>query len=379
MKIKNILLSILAMFMLFACSTNKPMILVNNDISISKSHINKTYSKIEKLGLDRIKEKNRTEIKEILDIFIEPLSKELGIKIDNKDAFYLINKFLNSYKYELKSISYISENEVDLEYLVKIPDLTVLADWDKNKELEEKINEAINPKMQLFILTNFDKLDDESAINEFVLKNIAPIALDEAISYLEKNNKYLETNSFVSLKKENDDWKLIKTTNSDKIDREYATLINSKIRVDEKYVDKTKKEVHEKIKTAKHDIFNLILNKKDAKDREILEFINENTENEIKSIYFISKDKIFVRQEIKIFDIYNLIYESIKSDSNNENSKIDDAEFIINQKTKYFTHYLILEKKDDKWVIVPSMLEKTLIDKLKMFFYEDNKIKDFIN
>ncbi|WP_067141850.1 hypothetical protein [Oceanivirga salmonicida] len=371
---KKILMTILMIITLISCG-KKGIVLLNNDGSVNSEYVDSTYSEIEKVSLEKIKEEGQISVKKALESLskLKIDDKDLGFKLDfnelNPDISNLANIFLDSYKYELKSISYLSENEVDIEYLVKMPNIFSLEKLSKDGKFMDKIGKRAFDKINNFTLENVNTPNKEQLMINFILKEVAPDLVKGVIKQLEKTKDYVELTSFVSLKKINDKWELL---NSDqKSDSKYAVLINKELKIESMYIEKEKPIIEKLAITNKDEISKEMDILKGIYSKEIIDVIElfqKNFDEEIKAIYFINTDKVFVKKEVKTFDIYSSITEFMQliidnknlALENNTNKIVDEAKKIIENKIKenrymYFKSYVILEKKGDNWEIIPSI------------------------
>ncbi|WP_156286217.1 hypothetical protein [Oceanivirga salmonicida] len=380
---KKILMTILMLVTLIACG-KKEMVLLNTDGSVTNEYVDSTYSEIEKISLEKIKEENKNTIKKAIGAItnLKIDNKGLPFKLDlnelNSDLVNLINIFLDSYKYELKSISYLSENEVDVEYLAKIPNIFSIEDLIDNEKFINKISNKAFEKINDFNSKNPEI--DELGTMKFILKEVAPNIVKESVKYIRNKKGDIGITAFVSLKKVNNKWELVSSINNVKSDSKYSVLVNKELKIEPKYIEETKADIEKVALFNKEEISNGLEFLKAIYSDDIIEamkLIQKTFDEEIKAIYFVNTDKVFVKKEIKIFEIYSTVTEFLQLILDDKLLALEDdtTRFVkeikkiierkINAKEYVFlTQYLTLEKKDNKWaVVINSDLEKIIKNK----------------
>ncbi|WP_067141847.1 hypothetical protein [Oceanivirga salmonicida] len=388
MKIKKILLSVLAMFMLVACSTNKPMILLNEDAKVSNFYINTTHARLRKIGAVKTKEAYEKGVKDLINVFTglklekSGLNLNLNLKDYDEDILNIFNIFHDYCIYDLKSISYLSKNEVELEYLVKIPNILSLREIFITNEKEfKKILKNADDKMKEFTLkypANVIEKNPDIFI-KFVLKEVIPNIEKEVLDILKSQNKYMELTDFLKLKKEKYEWELVPNDTNYSKDSKYTVLINDKLNLDKGQIEQIKQIAHKMFEEQNNEIaknFKQFEKMGMTEFFEIMKIFFDDFNQELKGIYFINKDKVFLKSEIKIIDYYPVVTEFLQLVIDNKEIRENQKKAILtlkeilnkqikNKKYRYASYYTMLENKENGWKIVPIIKSPEIDEMLK--------------
>ncbi len=354
-------------FTFISCSTSGVNVLLNENKSVSYEYA---------LENDKIiKEKAMLATKEIqkdLASKFRPKFPEIpGAEgIDFNDEFkYVIDKMFTALnkgmEYKIENISYLSKDRVDVKFNVKSVDIfSLFKEMQENPEkyMKEMLPRILNDKTVIEMFLKSDLPEKEKA--KYMFRKIMDsfiVIIDETVEEKIKQKDYIYSSQYISLIKENGQWKVIDLIRTEASKEKYSVLLNNKYQFS-----------REKINELETEIFKLPILEIQRKNSEKLltenfkipmnsvEYLN-NLMDEMKytkkAIHFIDEKNIEIKYEIKLIDILTILnHVYFNTDFLQEMSKISD----INERTKY---------------ILQKLYSKEMIDKMKKenkYIYQDN-------
>ncbi len=354
-------------FTFISCSTSGVNVLLNENKSVSYEYALENDKIIKEKAMLATKEIQ----KDLASKFIPKFPEIPGVEgFDfNDEVKYVIDKMFTALnkgmEYKIENISYLSKDRVDVKFNVKSVDIfSLFKEMQENPEkyMKEMLPRILNDKTvtEIFLKSDLSEKEKFKFVFRKTMDSFMEI-IDETVEEKIKQKDYIYSSQYISLIKENGQWKVIDLIRNEASKEKYSVLLNNKYKFS-----------REKINELETEIFKLPILEIQRKNSEkfltenfkipmnSVEYLN-NLMNEMKytkkAIYFIDEKNIEVKYEIKLVDILTILNHVYSNkDFVQEMSKISD----INERTKY---------------ILQKLYSKEMIDKMKKenkYIYQDN-------
>ncbi len=315
---KKIIISIIVSLSLLSCSTSNIAVLVNRDKSLNNEYVLKTEKELKKIGLDAIKKMDIELIKKTIPNIPNKAFLNEGLE---KYMLKMTDILTKNATYELKTMAYLSKDKIDLEFVEKNIDITMVT---------KKIVKIFTDPMKLKTLVEgviskdeiekFNELGKEEGMKK-IMERVFSIVLDEVQKIsdeVKKENKYIYTKKYVTLQKKGDNWIALPQIRKYESNDKYSVLSKEKNNINDEYIEVTKNEINKIYKKTMLEETKKTLNEAMFSSFEISEDILDNfitklydgIEFEMKGIYFIDENNIIVKAENKQLDMLDFMTNS---------------------------------------------------------------------